>query len=164
VLDELHTYRGRQGADVAMLVRRVRNILNTTALQCIGTSATLSSSGGLEQQRKDIAEVASRLFGDGVSPEHIIGETLRRSTNSIDFQDLVQLEALKQCVLSPDLIPNLASEFVIDPLASWIETNLGLSTRHGTETLVRAKPRSLQGKGSATQILSELTGLSQEQC
>lgn len=24
VLDELHTYRGRQGADVAMLVRRVR--------------------------------------------------------------------------------------------------------------------------------------------
>jgi ATP-dependent helicase YprA (DUF1998 family) len=27
VLDELHTYRGRQGADVAMLVRRVRNVL-----------------------------------------------------------------------------------------------------------------------------------------
>ena len=27
VLDELHTYRGRQGADVAMLVRRVRNTL-----------------------------------------------------------------------------------------------------------------------------------------
>ena len=25
VLDELHTYRGRQGADVAMLVRRVGN-------------------------------------------------------------------------------------------------------------------------------------------
>ena len=25
VLDELHTYRGRQGADVAMLVRRVRD-------------------------------------------------------------------------------------------------------------------------------------------
>ena len=28
VLDELHTYRGRQGADVAMLVRRVREALN----------------------------------------------------------------------------------------------------------------------------------------
>ena len=27
VLDELHTYRGRQGADVAMLVRRVRDRL-----------------------------------------------------------------------------------------------------------------------------------------
>ena len=28
VLDELHTYRGRQGADVAMLVRRVRERFN----------------------------------------------------------------------------------------------------------------------------------------
>jgi hypothetical protein len=27
VLDELHTYRGRQGADVAMLMRRVRDRL-----------------------------------------------------------------------------------------------------------------------------------------
>ena len=27
VLDELHTYRGRQGADVAMLVRRLRERL-----------------------------------------------------------------------------------------------------------------------------------------
>ena len=27
VLDELHTYRGRQGADVALLVRRVRDAL-----------------------------------------------------------------------------------------------------------------------------------------
>src|SRR5690554_4375650 len=30
VLDELHTYRGRQGADVAMLVRRVRQRLRAT--------------------------------------------------------------------------------------------------------------------------------------
>jgi len=28
VLDELHTYRGRQGADVALLVRRVRERLS----------------------------------------------------------------------------------------------------------------------------------------
>lgn len=28
VLDELHTYRGRQGADVAMLVRRVKERLS----------------------------------------------------------------------------------------------------------------------------------------
>lgn len=40
VLDELHTYRGRQGADVAMLVRRCRDAFQTTDLQCVGTSAT----------------------------------------------------------------------------------------------------------------------------
>jgi ATP-dependent helicase YprA (DUF1998 family) len=40
VLDELHTYRGRQGADVAMLVRRVRERCGAPTLRCIGTSAT----------------------------------------------------------------------------------------------------------------------------
>ena len=45
VLDELHTYRGRQGADVAMLVRRTREACATAHLQCMGTSATLASSG-----------------------------------------------------------------------------------------------------------------------
>ena len=44
VLDELHTYRGRQGADVAMLVRRVRERFNERLL-CIGTSATMASEG-----------------------------------------------------------------------------------------------------------------------
>ena len=42
VLDELHTYRGRQGADVSFLVRRVREALGAYHLQCIGTSATLA--------------------------------------------------------------------------------------------------------------------------
>jgi ATP-dependent helicase YprA (DUF1998 family) len=32
VLDELHTYRGRQGADVALLVRRVRERLSPEKL------------------------------------------------------------------------------------------------------------------------------------
>ncbi|MGH3929756.1 MAG: DEAD/DEAH box helicase, partial [Pseudonocardiaceae bacterium] len=37
VLDELHTYRGRQGADVALLVRRVREACAAhDTLQCIG--------------------------------------------------------------------------------------------------------------------------------
>ena len=47
VLDELHTYRGRQGADVAMLVRRVRERMAPDQLQCIGTSATMASGGCL---------------------------------------------------------------------------------------------------------------------
>ncbi len=44
VLDELHTYRGRQGADVAMLVRRLRvRLCRDRVPRCIGTSATMSS-------------------------------------------------------------------------------------------------------------------------
>ena len=45
VLDELHTYRGRQGADVAMLVRRTREAFAAKHLQCVGTSATLAGRG-----------------------------------------------------------------------------------------------------------------------
>ncbi|HWR59701.1 MAG TPA: DEAD/DEAH box helicase, partial [Thermodesulfovibrionales bacterium] len=37
VLDELHTYTGRQGADVSMLVRRVRQRCGNDNLLCIGT-------------------------------------------------------------------------------------------------------------------------------
>ncbi len=54
VLDELHTYRGRQGADVAMLVRRVRERFNDQLL-CIGTSATMISEGAFADQNAIIA-------------------------------------------------------------------------------------------------------------
>ena len=63
VLDELHTYRGRQGADVAMLVRRVREACSSPDLQCIGTSATMASGGSSVDQRRTVAEVASTIFG-----------------------------------------------------------------------------------------------------
>jgi ATP-dependent helicase YprA (DUF1998 family) len=42
VLDELHTYRGRRGADVALLARRLRDACAAPGVQCIGTSATMS--------------------------------------------------------------------------------------------------------------------------
>jgi ATP-dependent helicase YprA (DUF1998 family) len=73
VLDELHTYRGRQGADVAMLVRRVRDLCQNPQLQCVGTSATLAEGGMFSDQQVKIAEVATQLFGAPVKPDRIIG-------------------------------------------------------------------------------------------
>jgi hypothetical protein len=70
VLDELHTYRGRQGADVAMLVRRVRERLNLH-LCCIGTSATMASEGTIEDRHTAVAAIASRLFGLPVPPANM---------------------------------------------------------------------------------------------
>ncbi len=75
VLDELHTYRGRQGADVAMLVRRAREAFSSDGLQCMGTSATLAEEGHLEKQRQEIAQVALRLFGDKVYPQPLLSKT-----------------------------------------------------------------------------------------
>ena len=48
VLDKLHTYRGRQGADVALLIRRCRLAVGGDMI-CVGTSAT---SGGSAADRK----------------------------------------------------------------------------------------------------------------
>src|SRR5207249_4370436 len=51
VLDELHTYRGRQGADVALLVRRVREACKANDMLCVGTSATMASKGTFAEQQ-----------------------------------------------------------------------------------------------------------------
>src|SRR5699024_6081811 len=80
-LDELHTYRGRQGADVGLLVRRVRSACQAPDMQCIGTSATMASGGSLAEQRRQVAQVASRLFGSPVTDERIITETLTSATS-----------------------------------------------------------------------------------
>ena len=75
VFDELHTYRGRQGADVAMLIRRVRDRVGGSSLQFVGTSATMGSRGNLAEQRAEVASVATRVFGRA-SRQSVIGETL----------------------------------------------------------------------------------------
>ena len=82
VLDELHTYRGRQGADVALLVRRVRERLQPAKLLCIGTSATMASEGSLEDKNRVVADVASKLFGCRIAESNVIAETLERITES----------------------------------------------------------------------------------
>jgi ATP-dependent helicase YprA (DUF1998 family) len=79
VLDELHTYRGLQGADVALLIRRIRDACAADLLQCIGTSAALASGGTFDEQQAEVAAVASRLFGSSVAPERVIGETVHGS-------------------------------------------------------------------------------------
>lgn len=162
VLDELHTYRGRQGADVSMLVRRVRTTLNATNLQCIGTSATISSTGGITQQRQDVADVAGKLFGDTVLPENIIGETLRRSTQQLDLSDSTAQAGLRDRVLFGKSPANY-EELVNDPLAAWLENNLGLRTDE-TGTIRRARPRSLHGTDGAARQLSQETRLPEDAC
>ena len=63
VLDEVHTYSGRQGADVACLIRRFKEHTGTSGLRCIATSATVDSSGD-EDAADAIARFAQALFGE----------------------------------------------------------------------------------------------------
>ncbi|TAP27839.1 DEAD/DEAH box helicase [Arthrobacter sp. S41] len=147
VLDELHTYRGRQGADVAMLVRRLRDACDAQdTLQCIGTSATMSSEGTSEDQRNDVGRVASRIFGTSVPGENVIMESLMRVTNDRAPIDSALASAVSERSDTEFSIVSLAANYSglqNDPLASWIEDEFGLHVEDETDRLIRAVPQTV---------------------
>lgn len=158
ILDELHTYRGRQGADVALLVRRLRERLQADNLVCIGTSATMSSVGNMADRNKTVAAVASKLFGAKITEHDVIGETLERVTNA--SKDVITIR--------PELKAELEREvffwqdfdaFRNNALAIWVELNLGIEL-FGQEAPRRAKPITLK---EASQRLMQDAGCSDEE-
>ena len=153
VFDELHTYRGRQGADVAMLIRRCREAFGSDQMRCVGTSATMASVGTGEDQARVVANVASTIFGEPVAPENVIGETLRRTTKDLNFFEAEAQDALRSIVGGGEEQTTDFEEFAQDPLASWIETTFGLHPEPETGKLIRRTPRALRGeKGAATEL------------
>ena len=142
VLDELHTYRGRQGADVALLVRRVRERLRPEHLLCIGTSATMASEGSIEDKNRVVAGVVSKLFASRIAESNVIAETLERITASNATADSVRPhlgEAVDDGV-PPDISDAALREH---PLAVWVETRLGISFSEVDQRWVRAKPMTV---------------------
>ncbi|RIL09302.1 hypothetical protein DCC79_11475, partial [bacterium] len=165
VLDELHTYRGRQGADLAMLVRRVRQACASPGVQCVGTSATLAGGGTLADQQRVVAALATRLFGAPVTPERVIAETLTRRTQEHAPDDAAFAASLRTRVAGPTPdTPRAWEPFMADPLASWVETTLGLDTEPATRRLRRAAPIPLHGEHGAAARLAAATGLDRERC
>jgi ATP-dependent helicase YprA (DUF1998 family)/very-short-patch-repair endonuclease len=152
VLDELHTYRGRQGADVSMLVRRLRGAVGADALQCIGTSATLAGPGTRAAQLEQVAEVATMIFGTSIAAGNVIDETLRRAT--MGSADPAALTAR----LGRDA-PSTWEDLRVDPLAVWVEETFGLTDKDGR--LARQSPRRLS---TAVSDLSALTGVDAQTC
>jgi hypothetical protein len=153
VFDELHTYRGRQGADVAMLIRRVKDACTAPGVQCIGTSATMSTEGSAADQRRVVADVATQIFGTDLSPDNVIGETLIRATREDTGPVFAQRIAASSA-------PAAYADLVADPLASWAETTFGLD-RDEEGRLVRRKPTTVQ---AAARLLAEQTGTDPAQC
>ncbi|MCB5263165.1 MAG: DEAD/DEAH box helicase [Candidatus Cloacimonetes bacterium] len=165
VLDELHTYRGRQGADVAMLIRRTKEATKAKDIICVGTSATMSSSGDLATQNQEISRVASLLFGSPVFPENIIAESLQRVTVEYDFQQSEYATALQQSIKDTLSMSEISFEQIqINHLASWIETTFGLGTEQDTGRLIRSTPKSISGENGGAFELSLLTGLDIATC
>ena len=158
VLDELHTYRGRQGADVAMLVRRVRECLAANPI-CIGTSATMKSGEQHDIAGTTVENAASKMFGVNVTAEDVIGETLERVTEERKIADIKES-------LAKDVREGRRrwreegygyEQFRNDPMAVWVELTLGIDI--SKEKPERAHPITLQ---EAIKRLAEETNVEKE--
>lgn len=152
VLDELHTYRGRQGADVAVLLRRLAEVTGARETLYVGTSATMATEGTRPQQQEKVAEVAATLFGVE-RPVRVIGETL------VPVCDPAARTPIRADV-EGFVAPADVAAFVAHPLASWVEQQIGAAPSEDG-TLVRATPKTLPGLGQA---LAELTGAAPDRC
>ncbi|MDC0743212.1 DEAD/DEAH box helicase [Polyangium mundeleinium] len=160
VLDELHTYRGRQGADVALLVRRVRERLSPEKLQCIGTSATMASEGSARNKQEVVAGIASKLFSTTVDPSHVIIEELERVTDKSRRAESVK--SVLGTAIDAGLPSNITDEGLHDhPLAIWTETRLGITTADANPAWHRARPRTLD---EAARELAAEAGRDEEAC
>lgn len=157
VLDELHTYRGRQGADVALLVRRVREALSEELI-CVGTSATMASEGSQMERNAVVANVAQRLFGVPISGRNVITETLRRTTPEIQTLQSVQSQ-LGHAIRAGVPMDLDFEAMAAHPMSVWIELTLGLT--YEDDKPRRARPRKL---ADAAQLLHEASGESVVSC
>ena len=156
VLDELHTYRGRQGADVALLIRKLRQRSGRDIL-CVGTSATMSTQGDRSNRTRTVADVASKLFGVTIQPENVIDETLQRAIT----RPAPTIAELKTCLTQglPAETDRTPENFKTHPLAAWIEMNFGLDDEDGH--LIRRSPIALE---DGAEHLATQTQLSKATC
>lgn len=110
VLDEIHTYTGKQGADVAALIRRLKQHTGTIGeLTCIGTSATVES-GSDESAQEAVARFASDLFGEPILPENVVGERYASLPEDLDPSTRKIITALRD---GPKSIYDLATDLQI---------------------------------------------------
>src|SRR5579863_1419065 len=102
VVDQLHTFDGAQGADLACLTRRIKERVKTPPehLCCVGTSATLG-----EGSQTDLAAYARQLFGEPFDEESVIGESLQTPD-----------EFLKGCLVTRFQTPGTGDLGTMDPL------------------------------------------------
>ncbi len=104
VVDELHTFDGAQGTDLACLIRRLKARLECTGDQliCAGTSATLGSG----DEQLALTQYAEQIFQAQFGENSIVAEsrqdigTFMGENHTINF--ILMLNSDSKAVLDPD--------------------------------------------------------------
>ncbi|MCB1216855.1 DEAD/DEAH box helicase [bacterium] len=153
VCDELHTYRGRQGADVAMLIRRLKERCAAEGLLHIGTSATMVSDKDVSPvaRREAVSDFASRFFGHSFNENQVIEETLVTFTEG----SAPTQSELQNAMQAP--LPQTAAELKQHPIVRWAEYGFGVEP-DAEGQLRRRTPRTLADAAAelaAASVVSE---------
>lgn len=168
-VDELHTFDGAQGTDLACLLRRLKVRLHILPghLCCIGTSATM----GGEEVSENIRNYAEDIFGEAFEEDSVIIEDRLSpeeyfAGEDVDYfriPDKKAAEKLDSLVLQDDL-----EEYLKAAATAWLEdfrtddlftdaarVRLGLALRHHSvfrELITRAKGNYIQSSSAAKEL------------
>lgn len=156
VVDELHTFDGAQGTDLACLVRRLRKRLAIPVggLCCVGTSATLGGSG----DPTDLMEYATRVFGEPFGDGSVIGES--RVTPAEFLSETLCTRMQMPDVNDPDLDPDRFADH-LDYLLAQTRLWLGWSMPRETtesDTWKKTLGKELMGHSFFRNLLEALGG------
>lgn len=148
VLDELHTYDGAQGSDVACLIRRLRARLGAGAgtICPVGTSATI---GGVDQVAsiQALVEFASKVFGAEFAAEGVVTE------DRCDMVEVLGSEVDDYAL--PGFCPELDGKHAAT-LQQWIERQIELWLPEQQARDAVAVGRVLRRHGFLRQLLRAL--------
>ena len=146
--DELHTFRGRQGADVAMLIRRIKAEC-TNEIVCIGTSATMAGGANAVDRKAKVAEVATSFFGSPFAADQVIEESLRAVSDQLTLPEQSELAT----AIEQPLVGESAEELLATPVFRWLERAVALAA--DGERYQRGPAKTLE---QVAALLSEAAG------
>ena len=120
-VDELHTFDGAQGTDLACLLRRLKSRLAIQPgfLCCVGTSATM----GGDDSSDSIRNYASEIFGEPFDKDSVITEDRLTAAEFFAGAEITdfgmptrdQISALENCIANDD-----QNEYIKNAISAWI--------------------------------------------
>jgi DEAD/DEAH box helicase domain-containing protein len=158
VVDELHTFDGAQGTDLACLLRRLKTRLYIQSgyICCIGTSATMGEKDRAGHIRTYASEVFGEIFEDDavITEDRLTSDEFFRDYDICDtsFPSSQQIDNLKNILVKGDL-----SAYLKAAGESWLDPSFTYDNIQSDETRL-ALGRHLMGHAFTRSMLEALSG------